>query len=150
MVLCSGCIDTELGLDVLVTGGSLTVPTTPTMGSNLSLTLDLNVRVGTFALNGNSFSLQRASVFSGENAVAQLILSRPAGFDSRLEPGESIDITVSGTNGADGFPQASALCDVGTARVVVDYAADSVPDDPTDPPVMSIGTAEGNVTVTCN
>ena len=69
-------------------------------------------------------------------------LERPEGFVGRLEPGESVEVRIAGRTMPGAYPRARALlCDSNPVEVVVTWTAREQPDDPLDPPLMSMGTA---------
>lgn len=139
-----GCIDTALSLVLDVQNGAVTVEP----DEHLSIEVTARLRVGEYALSGDSFTVPRASVFVGETPVAEINLDRPEGFVGRLEPGESVTLTFRGTTA--GTPPASAratLCTAGEATVLMMWQAEQQADDPLDPPIMSFGTGEGTVAI---
>lgn len=142
------CVDTELSVDLQVEGGELVVAA----DGSLDATVELEIRVGTYALSGDDVSLSRIGVFApgAEGASAELVPMRPEGFDSRIEPGERRRVTVRSTAPADAFPSARAmLCGASSATALVTWTAEQQPDDPLDPPLMSFGSSEGAVVVRC-
>ena len=140
----SSCIDTELSLDVQVRSGSTTV----SPDSQVQLELSVDVRVGEHALAGDDFTIQRASLFAGEELISDIVLQRPDDFSGRLEPGQSRTLSLRG-NSTEPIDNAQALCNA-DVRVSVLWQAQEQPDDPLDPPIMSFGTAEShNVDVRC-
>lgn len=144
--LAGGCIDTELSVDLRVLGGEVVVPD----DGSLDATLDLEVRVGRYALSGDDVSLSRVGIFFGGDPIAELVPMRPDGFDARIEPGERRRITLRSTSPGGSYPAARALlCAGGDATALVSWTAEQQPDDPLDPPLMSFGSAEGAVTVRC-
>lgn len=144
----AGCVDTELSVDLQVEGGELVVAA----DGSLDATIELEVRVGTYALSGDDVSLSRIGVFApgAEGASAELVPMRPEGFDSRIEPGERRRVTVRSTAPADAFPSARPmLCGASEATALVTWTAEQQPDDPLDPPLMSFGSSEGAIVVRC-
>lgn len=145
-LLALGCIDTELSVDVQVVGGEIVVAADGSLDSEV----ELDVRVGKYALAGDDLSLSRVGFFVAGDPVAELVPMRPEGFDSRIEPGERRRITVRSTAPATAFPAArDAFCGTSEATTLVTWTAAQQPDDPLDPPLMSFGSAEGLVVVTC-
>jgi hypothetical protein len=142
------CVDTELSVDLQVEGGELVVAA----DGSLDATVELEIRVGTYALSGDDVSLSRIGVFApgADGAAAELVPMWPEGFDSRIEPGERRRVTVRSTAPADAFPSARAmLCGASSATALVTWTAEQQPDDPLDPPLMSFGSSEGAVVVRC-
>ncbi|MCU0672885.1 MAG: hypothetical protein MUE69_08865 [Myxococcota bacterium] len=146
--LGASCVDTELSVDLQVEGGELVVAA----DGSLDATVELEIRVGTYALSGDDVSLSRIGVFApgADGAAAELVPMRPEGFDSRIEPGERRRVTVRSTAPADAFPSARAmLCGASSATALVTWTAEQQPDDPLDPPLMSFGSSEGAVVMRC-
>lgn len=135
----ASCVDTELSVDMELRSASITVLADDT----IELDLVANVRVGKHALSGDNFILSRADLVlvTGE-PVAQIVLERPDGFDGRLEPGESVTVTIVGTSPPGTFPDArSLLCSGVEVEVSATWQAEQQADDPLDPPIMSFGAA---------
>ncbi len=148
--LLTSCVDTELGLEVVVTSADVIVTGTAE-GDALSVDLTLNVRVGTYALAGNDFIVPRAGLFADGDPVGELNLERPADFSGTLAPGESTTVRIMGSAPADAFPAArSALCEGAAIEVLVTWQADTRPDDPTDDPVREMGNAAGTGASSCD
>ncbi len=146
VALAGGCIDTELSVDLQVLGGEVVVPE----DGSLDATVELEVRVGRYALSGDDVSLSRVGIFFGGDPVAELVPMRPDGFDARIEPGERRRVTLRSTSPGGSYPAARALlCAGGDATALVSWTAEQQPDDPLDPPLMSCGSAEGAVTIRC-
>lgn len=146
VTLAGGCIDTELSVDLQVLGGEVVVPD----DGSLDATVEMEVRVGRYALSGDDVSLSRVGIFFGGDPVAELVPMRPEGFDGRIEPGERRRITLRSTSPAGSYPAARALlCAGGDAISLVSWTAEQQPDDPLDPPLMSFGSAEGAITIRC-
>ncbi|MBX3251211.1 MAG: hypothetical protein KF901_28800 [Myxococcales bacterium] len=117
---------------------------------DVSATLDVEVRVGRYALSGDDVALSRASFFIGETPAVDFVLSRPDDF-GRVEPGERVRVEVSGAAAATAFPSArEVLCAAAEATALVTWTAREQPDDPLDPPLMSFGSSEGTVAVRCD
>ena len=135
------CVDTELSLAVTVESAEVEVRS-DTDGDVAALELSVHVRVGEHALAGDDFILPNASVFDGDAVVVTVNLMRPADFMGRLEPGESAMLTIVGESQPGAFPSArDSLCTSDDLRVLLNWQADAQPDDPLDPPIMSVGTA---------
>ena len=135
----ASCVDTELSLDMQLRSASVTVQADDTVFVDLRADL----RVGKHALSGDNFIVSRAdlNLVSGE-AVAQIVLDLPEGFEGRLEPGESVTLDIMGTSPVGAFPNArSLLCSGAEVQVVAMWQAEEQADDPLDPPIMSFGTA---------
>lgn len=145
-LFAASCVDTELSVDLQVEGGEIVVAA----DDGLEATVELEIRVGTYALSGDDVSLSRIGFFVGDVAAADLVPMRPEGFDSRIELGERRRVTVRSTAPAGAFPSArDVLCGSSTATALVTWTAEQQPDDPLDPPLMSFGSSEGLVTVRC-
>lgn len=134
-----GCIDTALSLVVELRSAQVSLDAEDV----LAVDLVLDVRVGEHALAGDDFVVPRAGiVVSGGDPVAEINLERPEGFDGRLEPGESTVVRISGRSLPGAFPRARELiCGGAPLEVVVTWTAREQPDDPLDPPLMSMGSA---------
>ncbi len=140
-----GCIDTELSLAVTVLDAELSAG-----ASEADLAVELEIRVGTFALEGDRFSVPRASLFDGETPVAEFSLQAPEDFQNELEPGESVDVTMTASASLSALGvERDALCNLSEPRIVVSYIAEQNPADPLDPPIRSAGSETGPVTVQC-
>jgi len=138
-----GCVDTELSLDAQVRAASVT------LGADdvIEVELEMDVRVGKYAIAGDDFVIPQVGLFVGDAPVAEVNLERPEGFDGRLEPGESTTVTLRGATLPGAYPAArGVLCGGGEVEVTVvaEWTAQQQPDDPLDPPIMSFGVAEGS------
>ncbi|MAQ14816.1 MAG: hypothetical protein CMN30_08470 [Sandaracinus sp.] len=141
--LCAlfGCIDTAPGLVVELEDAAVAIRDEGA-GEVVRTDLSLFVRVGKYALAGDTFMLPRAQVFVGEELAAQVNLERPADFTGTLEPGESTTVAVTGTVSTEAWPGArAAICGAGSVEVLAVWTAESRPDDPTDAPIMQTGNA---------
>lgn len=144
--LAAGCVDTELSVDLQVVGGEIVA----FEDGSLESTVDIEVRVGRYALSGDDVSLSRVGFFAAGDPVAELVPMRPEGFETRIEPGERRRATIRSTAPAGSHPAArAALCNGAATTTLVTWTAEQQPDDPLDPPLMSFGSAEGAVTVRC-
>lgn len=136
--LASSCIDKTPGLDVQVQSATIEV-----MGVDpdaaISIALRVRVHVGTHALDGRTFILPQADLFVDGAPVAQLNLDRPAGFGGTLEQGQTENIDIVGTAPAGAFT-AAGLCGA-EVDVVLEWRAQTIPDDPLVPGAMEFGTA---------
>ncbi len=135
----AGCIDTALSLVVEVRSAEVAFD-----GADvLAVDLVVDVRVGEHALAGDDFVVPRAGILVADgDPVGEINLERPEGFVGRLEPGESTVVRVSGRSLPGAFPRARELiCGGAALEVVVSWTAREQPDDPLDPPLMSMGSA---------
>lgn len=88
VVLASGCVDTELGLDAMVDDARITVS-----GAGVSGSFDVTYRVGEHAEGDRTFQPQAFELLVGDALVATLSPSAPPGFVSRVSPGDSYTVT---------------------------------------------------------
>lgn len=144
LLLCA--CDTELSLAVEVVSATAGV-----RGDVIEIEVVCDVRVGTYALAGDDFILPQAIIVVDGIPVAEVALERPEGFSGRLEPGESTQVVTQGTVPLIAFPATrERVCGQSTVEVSVEYRADQQPDDPLDPPIGSVGSAQGQATVRCD
>ncbi len=140
-LLLGGCIDTALSLVVTIDEATI-----ESDGDSLTITADVHVRVGEYALAGDDFVLPRASVFANGEPQLQFNLQPPMDFNGRLEPGEGRTVRVTGRSMGD----ISALCaGAPDVEVTVQWQAAQQADDPLDPPIMAMGTAAATPRVVC-
>ncbi len=139
LLLGSACVDTALGLVVTLRSAEVSLDAAEV----LSVDLVLDVRVGEHALAGDDFVVPRAGIVVVDgDPVGEINLDRPEGFDGRLEPGESAVVRIAGRSLPGAFPRArELLCSGAAVEVVVTWTAREQPDDPLDPPLMSMGSA---------
>ncbi|MEM6955184.1 MAG: hypothetical protein AAF411_03820 [Myxococcota bacterium] len=142
-VLAGACVDTALSLVVDVDGGSASATE-----DLVNVSIDASIRVGEFAVSGDTFTLPGADLFVGETPIAQLVLNRPEGFTNTLEPGQSTRVTITGMGRVTSDARAT-LCASETATVLLQWRAEEQPDDDLDPPLGDMGASEGTLTVTC-
>lgn len=145
LLLFCAC-DTELSLAVEIASATAGVS-----GDTIEIEVVCDVRVGTYALAGDDFTLPRASIVVDDVPVAEVLLERPEGFNGRLEPGESTQVVTRGTVPLSAFPATrESVCAQSVVEVSVQYQAEQQPDDPLDPPLRAIGSAQGEATVRCD
>ncbi|MEZ4251287.1 MAG: hypothetical protein R3B99_24005 [Polyangiales bacterium] len=71
--LASSCVDTELSVDLQVVGGEIVA----FEDGSLESTVDIEVRVGRYALSGDDVGLSRIGFFADGDPVAELVPMRP-------------------------------------------------------------------------
>ena len=114
--LVVGCVDTELSLVVELQDAAVAIRDEGE-GDVVRTDLTLFVRVGTYALSGDTFALPRAQVFVGDTLAAQINLDRPADFRGTLAPGESTTVAITGSVPVAAWPDARAvLCGAESAE----------------------------------
>lgn len=137
----AACIDTEPGFDATLERASVEVRAAE--GADVvGVELRVQVRVGTYALDGRNFRVTRAQINVGGAPVAEVVLNRPDGFDRTLSPGETETYTFVGESNPGAFPNARAvLCGAGTtAQVIVTWDATLETGEPESPTTMELGT----------
>lgn len=97
MCLLVGCVDTELGLDTEITSSTINVT-----GTGVSVTLDIDYRVGEFAEGDRGFQPQAIELYVDGELAAQLVPEAVGEIRGRLSPGESASGTLRGTGDVTG------------------------------------------------
>ncbi|HBQ11012.1 MAG TPA: hypothetical protein DEF51_07475 [Myxococcales bacterium] len=85
---CADVVDTELGLDADIDAARVS-----TMGSTVSVELDVTYRVGPFAEGERMFQPQGIELYADDALVATLSPMAPPGFQARVAPGEAFTAT---------------------------------------------------------